>query len=165
MVRVALTPDGTGYREWRASLGLRLVAAGFGLTAALFAIGEWWLYLLGESPESDIVGMAGLAILAAGIAVVMNRLAFHPRLVIDGRELVIVNPIRTHRVPLNRICLAEPTYDGLRLVLDDETAFAAWAVQTTNLTLWTGKGVRAAQVIEALRDAGAPLPRSHKHRP
>ena len=165
MVRVALTPDGPAYREWRASLGLRLLAAGFALTAALFAIGEWWHYLLGESPGSDIVGMSGLAILAAGIAVVMHRLAFHPRLVIDGSDLVIVNPIRTHRVPLNRIRLAEPTYDGLRLLLDDETAFAAWAVQSTNLTLWSGASGRAAQVIEALREAGAPLPRSHKHRP
>src|SRR5688572_4412919 len=98
MMRVALTPDGTTYREWRTSLGLRL-----------------------------------LAVLAAGIALVMNRLAFHPRLVVDRRDVLIVNPISTHRVPLNRICLAEPTYDGLRLVLDDGTAFAAWAVQTTNL--------------------------------
>ena len=158
-------PDGTTYREWRASLGLRLLAGGFALAAALFAIGEWWLYLLGESPGSDIVGMSGLAVLAAGFAVVMYRLAFHPRLAIDGSELVIVNPIRTHRVPLSRICLAEPTYDGLRLLLDDQAAFSAWAVQTTNLTLWSGEGGRAAQVIESLREAGAPLPRSHKHRP
>ena len=63
----------------RATLVLLLL-----MSAALFAIGEWWLYLLGESPRSDIVGMTNLAILAAGIAVVMHRLAFHPRLVIDG---------------------------------------------------------------------------------
>ena len=146
-------------------MGLRLLAAAFALAAGLVAIREWWLYLLGESPGSDIVGMTGLAIMAVGIVVVMHRLAFHPRLVIEGNDLVVVNPIRTHRVPLTRIRLAEPTHDGIRLLLDDETEFAAWAVQTTNLSLWSGRRGRAAQVIEALRDAGAPLPRSHKHRP
>jgi hypothetical protein len=162
---MAVKAGGTAHRVWRASGGLRVVAAGFAVAGGLIAIGEWSRYLRGDSPASDIVGMSGLAIMAAGIGVVMNRLAFHPRLVIDGSDVVIINPMRTHRVPLNRIRLAEPTHHGLRLLLDDETAFAAWAVQTTNLTLWSGESGRAAQVIEALREAGAPLPRSHKHRP
>ena len=143
-------------------MGSRIVAAGVALTFALLATWQWFIYLVGESPGSDTIGMAGLAIMAMGAGAVAQRFAFHPRLIIDGRDLVIVNPLRTHRVPLQRIRLAETTSDGLQLLLDDNTSVAVWAVQTMNLTRWLGGSGRGDEVIEALKAAGAPLPPRHR---
>lgn len=89
-----------------------------------------------------------------GLAVVVLlfgwRLGLHPKLVLDGDEVVVVNPFHRNRLDLNDITIIEPGGDGL-LIGTPERQTEAWCVQKSTAATRSGRQTRADRVSEQLR--------------
>jgi hypothetical protein len=75
--------------------------------------------------------------------------AWRPEVRLTGRTLVVRNPLKSYRVPLERLESASGGYAGLRLFTLDGR-IDAWAVQKTNFSPWLSRTTRADDVAAAI---------------
>lgn len=115
-------------------------AAGYGLLTGAIGIGPVQIVLV------SIVGVLALLALFYGW-----RLALHPRLLVEGDMVVVINPFRQHDVHFESITLIAPGGDGLMIATRYETV-EAWCVQKSALAARTGRHTRADRICDELWD-------------
>jgi membrane protein implicated in regulation of membrane protease activity len=132
----------TGPQEWRASRASMTVVwlaylglvAGIGGDALLVQQAPWWEPLV-------------LAVVLSPILLVV----WWPRLAVSNDEVVVRN-LRTRRLRLRDVALAEPGREGIQLQLRSGKYVTAVAVQKSNLAYMRGWTTRADQVCAVIND-------------
>jgi hypothetical protein len=83
--------------------------------------------------------------------------AFRPRLLLTDEQLVVINPLRSWRIPLEQIgSVGTASYFGVTIEYFDGHVMrrvTAWAVQKANVSRWLNKTVRADRVAAEIRTA------------
>ncbi len=80
--------------------------------------------------------------------------AWRPSLCVRSDEVVVRNPLWTHRIPLSAVRDAAPGYFGIVIRRRDRRLpVTAWAVQQTNIAGAVGAETRAQRAAERIRDA------------
>ena len=102
----------------------------------------------------SILGLLALLTLVFGW-----RLSLHPRLIVDGDQLNVVNPFRRSTFDLADVTLLTPGGDGL-IVGTVDGAAEAWCVQKPTRALRIGRRTRADEVCDELSSV-----RDRFHRP
>jgi ribosomal protein S18 acetylase RimI-like enzyme len=147
---------GTGSRRvWRCSTGavaavtVFMVVVGLALPAAAVVSLLTGLTAFGQQQVPVLVVICGVA------AVVLFfgwRLALHPRIVLDGEQLTVVNPFRRRSYDLSEITLFAPGGDGLRIATADDE-IEAWCVQKATGAVKAGRRTRADRICDELWSA------------
>ena len=75
---------------------------------------------------------------------------FRPRVELAPTELVVVNPLRTHRVPWGDLVAVIPGYWGARLTRRDGSTVNLWAGQKSNWAVWRGRRSRSDAMCAAI---------------
>jgi hypothetical protein len=96
-----------------------------------------------------------------GVAAVLIPLwlifAVRPALCLTGQEVVVRNPLWTHRIPLSSIAEARPGYFGITIKRYGRSVpVTAWAVQETNTAGALGADTRAKQAVSRIMQAARP---------
>ena len=94
------------------------------------------------------IGITGFA------AVLVYLFALRPYVRVEEDYLVIVNPVRRHRLALRDIREIMPTYSGIEVSGVDRRV-RAWAVQKSNLADMLGRTTRADAVVRELESIAA----------
>jgi hypothetical protein len=134
---------------WRTSLVARCLSwAGVVLGAAGVAVA---VVATAMSPE-DGHWIAGLLMAGIGalVAVASWRYGLHPAIIAAPDGLTIRNPWRTHVLEWDDVLDCQPGYYGLAISDRHGGRFSAWAVQRSNVAMWSKLRTRADEVAEAL---------------
>ena len=148
--------DGDGRALWTTSrLARGFSWATIGLCGVGLALGTFMLagVALGRAGDLDAGGVA-MAMAIFGLAPLLTawRMGLHPCIAVSADELIVTNPVRRIRLPLEEVADASPGYGGITIRLTNGRVVTAWAVQKSNLAKWSGKRVtRADDVAAAIR--------------
>ncbi len=98
-----------------------------------------------------------------GVAAVLIPLwlifAVRPSLCLTGQELVVRNPLWTHRIPLPEVAEARPGYFGITIKRYGRLLpVMAWAVQETNTAGALDVETRAKRAASRIMEAARPSP-------
>lgn len=137
---------------------LVMAVVGLGVPAAAVISLTTGITAFGNAQTPVLAIIFGLAVLVLFFG---WRLALHPRLVLQGDEVQVVNPFHRHRLDLSDITLIRPGGDGLLVASADEE-IEAWCVQKSTAASKSGRRTRADQVCDQLRQVweGYHLPES-----
>jgi hypothetical protein len=131
---------------WRTKPSSRLLAT-LGVMSSFGGIAVDAVFISRSEPL-----WSGLLFVALGLLAVW-LFAFRPRLVVDGTDVVIRNPLRTHRFGLCDVVAISPAYSGVEFCRRSGRPLRAWAVQKTNLSWMLRRPTRADAVAEVLNRA------------
>lgn len=139
-------------RVWRCAPSTLVLAVVFllitviGIPAAAVLAMTSGFTAFGDRPAVVFTVLGVIALLSL---VYVWRMVLHPRIKIKNDEVVIINPLRTHRIHLDDITRFRPGGDGL-VVATSETATEAWCVQKSTAAIKNNRQTRADRVCEEL---------------
>ena len=136
-------------RQWQNTVGgLVSVALIVGLTVASDPFGLYTTWV--EEGQGLYAGLAPYVGVLALISVFAAFIFVVPRVVLNGDNVTLINPLRVVRIPANLVC--KVTYDGFHArVCVGDRAYRAWGLETTNAEVigWTeGATAGRAATIE-----------------
>ena len=132
-----------------------IVTVGSGVVAGGLLVGGVVQGFTGHAASGAALVFGGL--LAACGAEFVARYTLVPSIVQHSRHLEVINPWKTHRIPLADVIDARPGYGGIAIITGSSTT-VAWAVQKSNLAMIRGWRTRAdwvAEEILALANTGS----------
>lgn len=95
-------------------------------------------------------GLLDLILALSAASVGWWLLAVRPYVAIEGKTLVIQNPVRRRTVTLHEISGVQPGYAGLEIATTRGRTVSAWAVQRWNLSAMLGRSTSASEVADAI---------------
>jgi hypothetical protein len=146
------SPDGgrAGPSWWSLAAAALVAAAAVAFVVAAIAV-----------DEPDPLVLAGLAAVPSAVGFLVGRCTVRW----DDQEVVVRNPVRTHRIPLAEVRSVDfpPLLSRLRPMLIERTDYRIVRVTAVQNDGWWNRG-RAERIAEALRDdvaraRGRALPR------
>jgi hypothetical protein len=118
--------------------------AAFGSLSALAVVDEL---------QSGRSGAGGVQV-AVVLLFLWFLFAWRPSLCVLADEVIVRNPLWTHRIPLSDVQGAAPGYFGIVIRRRHRRLpVIAWAVQQGNITGAAGAGARAREAAERILDA------------